>query len=136
MWDFIRQFFTWWNGQTLGTRFHTWRHGELVGEDEYGNRYYRMRGGKRDSVLGVERRWLIYNGEAEASMVPPGWYGWLHHIVDTAPADDTYQPHPWQKPHRPNLTGTPHAYRPRGSVLTPERRPTVTGDYDAWSPGN
>ena len=23
---FLLQFFTWWNGQTLGTRFHTWRH--------------------------------------------------------------------------------------------------------------
>ena len=29
--QFILQIFTWWNGQTLGTRFHTWRRGKLVG---------------------------------------------------------------------------------------------------------
>ena len=37
---FLAQFFTWWNGQTLGTRFHTWRKGTRVGEDEFGNVYY------------------------------------------------------------------------------------------------
>ena len=34
----LKQFFTWWNGQTLNLRFYTWRKGEFVGEDEYGNR--------------------------------------------------------------------------------------------------
>ena len=38
--NFLLQVFTWWNGQTLGTRFHTWRHGKRVGEDEAGNVYY------------------------------------------------------------------------------------------------
>ena len=36
--SFLLQIFTWWNGQTMGTRFHTWRKGELVGEDDAGNR--------------------------------------------------------------------------------------------------
>ena len=40
---FLLQFFTWWNGQTLGTRFHTWRHGTKVGQDEFGNVYYEGR---------------------------------------------------------------------------------------------
>ena len=35
-----------------------------------------------------------------------------------------------------NLTGTPAAYRPDGSILTPASRPKVTGDYDAWTPGS
>jgi len=35
------QFFTWWNGETLNTRFYTWRHGDVVGRDEFGNVYYR-----------------------------------------------------------------------------------------------
>ena len=43
-------------------------------------------------------------------------------------------PHPWQKPHVPNLTGTALAYRPDGSLLNKGERPRVTGDYDAWSP--
>ncbi len=134
--DFIIQFFTWWNGQTLGTRLYTWRKGVFVGEDELGNRYYRERGGKPDPALGLERRWVIFNGEAEASTIPPGWYGWMHHIIDTPPSEVAYEPREWEKPHRPNMTGSPAAYRPRGSQLTPERRPRVTGDYDAWTPGD
>ena len=35
--QFLTQFFTWWNGETLGTRFHTWRFGKPVGQDEFGN---------------------------------------------------------------------------------------------------
>ena len=46
MLTWLKQFFTWWNGQTLNTRLHTWRHGELVGHDEFGNAYYRTRGGR------------------------------------------------------------------------------------------
>ncbi len=62
---FLLRFFTWWNGQTFGTQLWTWLHGELVGEDEFGNRYFRTTGGKIDPVLGFERRWVIYNGLAE-----------------------------------------------------------------------
>ena len=70
--DYIVQFFTWWNGQTLNGRFNTWRHGEKVGTDEAGNVYYRTRGGAIDPALGLERRWVLYNGVAEASRIPPG----------------------------------------------------------------
>jgi NADH:ubiquinone oxidoreductase subunit len=128
---FLLQFFTWWNGQTLGTRFHTWRKGERVGADESGNVYYQ---GGKDSE-GRTRRWVVYNGYAEASTVPPGWNGWLHHTVDLPPSKVDYKPREWQKPHRPNLTGTPGAYRPKGSLASPTARPKATGDYDAWTPG-
>jgi NADH:ubiquinone oxidoreductase subunit len=37
-----------------------------VGHDEFGNAYYRSKGGKIDPALGFERR-------SEASMTPPGW---------------------------------------------------------------
>ena len=79
---FLLQFFTWWNGETLGTRLHTWRFGKSVGEDEFGNLYYE---GGTDSE-GRTRRWVIYNGVSEASAIPPGWHGWMHHRVDTPPA--------------------------------------------------
>ena len=127
---FFLQFFTWWNGQTLGTRFHTWRHGTPVGTDDEGNRYYE--GGV--DYEGRPRRWVIYNGVAEASRIPPGWHGWIHHRVDVAPSQESYTPRAWQKPHQPNHTGTPAAYRPKGSLLNPAERPRVTGDYDAWQP--
>jgi NADH:ubiquinone oxidoreductase subunit len=77
---------------------------------------------------------VIYNGYAEASNIPPSWHGWIHHTVDTPPNDESYTAHAWQKPHRPNMTGTPGAYRPPGSTLAANRRPKATGDYKAWSP--
>ena len=45
--------------------------GELVGTDAFGNRYYQERNGARDDARGrPTRRWVIYNGEVEASKVP------------------------------------------------------------------
>ena len=128
----LAQIFTWWNGQNLNTRFDTWRHGKKVGTDEAGNIYYE--GGK--DYEGNPRRWVIYNGYSEASAVPPGWHGWLHHRNDTPPTSEDYKPREWEKSHIPNLTGSPAAYRPKGSVLGTQERPRVTGDYDAWTPGS
>jgi NADH:ubiquinone oxidoreductase subunit len=129
--DFLKQFFTWWNGQTLGTRFYTWRKGEFVGTDEFGNKYYRTRSVVPDSI--AERRWVVYNGYAEGSAVPPGWHGWMHHRTDTPPSKEAYSPAEWQKPHQPNLTGTPLAYRPPGSIVSGKPRETESG-YTAWRP--
>lgn len=129
---FFVQFFTWWHGTTLGTRLWTWRFGRFVGEDEFGNRYFRIPG--KDPTIGVERRWVAFSGLAEASKVPPGWNGWLHHTVELAPSEEAYSPREWQLPHHPNYTGTPLAYRPQGSTLRSGERPPATGDYDAWRP--
>ena len=86
--DFLLRFFTWWHSQTLGTQVWTRLYGEFVGEDEFGNRYYRTKGGKIDPALGFDRRWVIYKGIAEPSTVPPSWHGWLHHTVDVPPTQD------------------------------------------------
>jgi NADH:ubiquinone oxidoreductase subunit len=122
---------------TLGTKLFTWLRGELVGSDAAGNRYYRdktqkplVRGGGRPSR---EKRWVVYNGEAEASRVPPSWHGWLHHTVDDVPRDDGRK-YAWEKEHQPNLTGTPAAYRPPGSVLRGGARAHAAGDYEPWRP--
>jgi NADH:ubiquinone oxidoreductase subunit len=131
----ILRIFTWWNGQTFGTQFWTAMYGEYVGSDEFGNRYFRTRGGKIDPTLGFERRWVIYEGYAEPTTVGPAWHGWLHHTVDLPPTIDKVVPRPWWKPHRPNLTGTAAAQRPSGSTLAQVRRPKATGDYKAWTPG-
>ena len=122
----LSQIFTWWNGQTIGTRLFTARHGEFVGEDEVGNRFYRNHDG--------QRRWVIYNGEAEASRVSADWHGWLHHTWDEPPTAKPLPKKAWEKPHVPNLTGTAAAYHPPGSVLSPQARPPATGDYEAWRP--
>ena len=128
--QFLLQFFTWWNGQTLGTRFYTWRKGEQVGSDEFGNRYYRTR--RVSGQPSSERRWVIFNGLAEPSTIPPGWHGWMHHRIAEPPA--AYEARPWEKPHQQNLTGSPAAYRPPGSIL--HARPETPGDadYEPWRP--
>jgi NADH:ubiquinone oxidoreductase subunit len=133
---FLLRLFTWWNSQTFGTQLWTWLYGEFVGEDEFGNRYYRTRNGKIDSALGFDRRWVIYKGLAEASLIPPSWHGWVHHIVDTPPTLEAVKSYRWEKPHEPNLTGTPAARRPSGSTLAQGRRPKATGDYKAWNPSD
>lgn len=134
--EFLKQIFTWWNSQTIGTRLLTWRKGERVGEDQFGNVYYRTRGGVKDKALGFERRWVIYNGEVEGSRVPPGWSGWLQHRTDVPPTKDDYKPREWELPHVPNMTGTAAAYRPAGSTLSTGKRPPATGDYTPWTPGS
>jgi NADH:ubiquinone oxidoreductase subunit len=130
--NLLLQLFTWWNGQTLGTRFFTWRFGKKVGEDELGNIYYE---GSMSSY-GLPRRWVVYNGYAEASAIPPGWHGWMHHRTNVAPSQEEYKAREWEKLHKPNLTGTPGAYRPQGSLAASGERARVTGDYDAWTPGS
>jgi len=130
----IVRFFTWWNRAPLSTSVYTWLYGERVGEDEFGNVYFRTRGGKKDKALGFDRRWVIYKGYAEGSGTPTGWYGWLHHTFDTPPTQENYEPRAWELPFRENMTGTALAYRPPGSTLSSGERPRTGGDYDAWRP--
>lgn len=123
---------------SVGTKLFTWLRGELVGSDQFGNRYYREKG-RRALKRGAgresrERRWVLYNGEVEASRVPPEWHGWLHHTVNEVPASSGQKRYAWQKDYVPNLTGTPEAYRPPGSVLRGGQRARATGDYEAWTP--
>lgn len=103
-----------------------------VGSDALGNVYYRT---KPRKGYKLDRRWVIYKGEPEASMVPPEWHGWLHHQTDTVP-DGTAPSFRrlWQKPHQPNMTGTTLAYRPPGHVLSGGKRDAASGDYEAWKP--
>ena len=129
---FLKQFFGWWSGQTLNTRFYTWLRGEPVGVDVFGNRYYRAKSALPESI--PERRWVIYNGYSEASMIPPGWHGWMHHRVAEPPVEGAYVPHEWEKPHIPNQTGTADAYRPPGSIVGGSKPAPRAADYSAWRP--
>ena len=115
---------TWWNSQTWGTQLYTWRNGQRVGEDNQGNVFYQTADGKR--------RWVIFNGEAEASRVDPEWHGWLHHTWSEPPTKSPLPRKAWEKPHQENLTGTPAAYAPPGSIRRPD--PVERADYEAWQP--
>jgi NADH:ubiquinone oxidoreductase subunit len=128
--QFLLKFFTWWSGTTFGTNLWTSRFGELVGTDEQGNTYYRTKGGKIDPVLGFERRWVIYNGYAEASKIPTGWHGWMHHTVDVPPTDEAYTPREWQKPHQAepdrHAERVPAGRLDAGFGPSSHRRPAIT----------
>jgi NADH:ubiquinone oxidoreductase subunit len=128
----LKEIFIWWGGNTWGTRFTIWRLGRFVGEDEFGNRYYEQKRGV--GPLGKPRRWVTYPSMSEPTLVPPDWYSWLHYTTDIPPTEESNQKRPWQKPHRANMTGTPAAYRPSGSIIGLGTRPKATGDYKAWRP--
>ena len=121
---FLLSFLTWWNSETLNTRFFTWRNGVKVGEDQEGNIYYQTRDGKR--------RWVIYNGDMEASRVPVEWHGWLHHSFKEPPTTAPLKHKAWELPHQENLSGTPLAYAPPGSIR--KGQPAERRDYEAWQP--
>ncbi|MEV8468492.1 NADH:ubiquinone oxidoreductase subunit NDUFA12 [Fluviibacterium sp. DFM31] len=122
--DTLLRSVTWWNSQTIGTQLFTRRNGVKVGEDEQGNVFYET----RDKA----RRWVIFNGEAEASRVSADWHGWLHHTWDQPPTESPLPHKTWEKPHQENLTGTAMAYAPVGSLRRPD--PVARQDYEAWSP--
>ena len=119
---------------SIGTKLFTWRYGSLVGEDASGNRYYTE---KSPKDAGRAKRWVVFADEAdvEASLVPPEWHAWLHRYTDDAPKADDHR-WDWQKPHQPNKTGTPEAYRPPGHDTRGGNRAAATGDYQAWTPGD
>jgi NADH:ubiquinone oxidoreductase subunit len=131
--SFLKTVFTWWNGATAGIRFTVARRGVFVGQDDYGNRYYEAKDAY-DSYDGRKRRWVIYNGYAEASKVPAEWHGWLHHTFIEPPTSAPLPRKRWEKDHRPNLSGTIHAYRPKGAISRGGERQRATGDYEAWTP--
>lgn len=123
-WSNVARIFTWWDGQTLNTQLWTWRNGEKVGEDAQGNVFYR--------TADDSKRWVIFNGEAEASRVSPDWHGWLHRTWDEPPTDKPLVHKDWEKPHQENLTGSAQAYAPAGSIR--RAAPADRADYEAWSP--
>lgn len=133
MFNFIRSIFTWWYGGTIGARFTVGRRGLFVGQDDLGNKYYEAKD-TSDSYDGRKRRWVIYNGYAEASKVGAEWHGWLHHTFDEPPTRSPLPRKAWEKDHQPNLTGTIYAYKPKGAIGRGGDRQRATGDYEAWTP--
>ncbi|HTM21418.1 MAG TPA: NADH:ubiquinone oxidoreductase subunit NDUFA12 [Kofleriaceae bacterium] len=130
----LKLIFTWWNGATIGIHNTVKRRARLVGEDAFGNRYYEARDDRDSYDRGRPRRWVIYRGYADASKVPAEWHGWLHYTFDEPPTVTPLPRQSWEKEHLPNLSGTIHAYRPKGSLARGGERQRATGDYEAWTP--
>ncbi len=117
---------------TITTRLYTILCGNHVGTDQFGNRYFRRKARSHGSRH--EKRWVVYNGKAEPSKVPPEWHGWLHYTLDTLPSERNTPRYKWEKPHLPNLTGTKGAYAPPGHLFKGAKREASTSDYEAWKP--
>jgi NADH:ubiquinone oxidoreductase subunit len=115
----------------IGTLIFTWFNGDLIGTDEFGNRYYRSKSKKR---WGREQRWCLFKGAKDSTKVPAEWHAWLHHTVEEPLTQMSAEPHAWQKPHEANPTGTVAAYRPAGHAFKGGKRASATGDYEAWAP--
>ena len=105
MLTFIKEILTWWNHQTIGTRLYTIFFGKFVGTDDFGNKYYENK--KR------KKRWIIYNGEIEATKIPIEWYSWMHSIKNKIENTHDLKKFHWQKLHKPNQTGTEDSYHPK-----------------------
>ncbi len=124
---FWSSIFTWWNGATVGTSLWTRRFGNEVGKDEAGNVYYcRQEDGGR--------RWVIYNGNNDGSLVPPAWQAWLRGTIDELPEKALPPVRKFQQKPTGNLTGTMARFRPDGALGSGRLRPASTGDYEPWIP--
>jgi NADH:ubiquinone oxidoreductase subunit len=119
--------FTWWTGDTWGTRLFTWLDGKEVGRDEAGNLYFQHK-------KNPHRRWVIYSGSNDGSQVPPAWQLWLRGTIDELPEEALPPVRKFQTRPEPNLTGTMAAFRPDGALGSGKIRPASTGDYQPWTP--
>ena len=118
--DFLKQIFTWWHRQTIGTFIYTLFTGKFVGKDEFGNKYYSN--SKR-------KRWVIYNNKIDSSRIPPEWHLWIHFLKDSKPSENLNK-FKWQKKHEANLSGTTRAYKPKGSLASDLKKDMKK--YEAW----
>tara|TARA_B110000116_G_scaffold266916_1_gene278427 strand:- start:913 stop:1266 length:354 start_codon:yes stop_codon:yes gene_type:complete len=116
---------------SIGTSIYTWLYGNLVGKDDNGNQYYCN--SKNFDDLDV-KRWVIFNGEIEASKIPSHWHAWLHKSIDIPPIN-YFHKYSWQKDHEQNMTGTDNAYYPSSHPLSKDYKfDEVKSEYDSWSP--
>jgi len=117
---------------TIGTHLFTWLKGKQVGADEFGNRYFEAHKAGPDKV---RKRWVIYAGLNEPSQVPAHWHSWLHYTTNDVPDNQNARRYAWQKPHKPNMTGTSQRYLPPGHLERGgKREAAASGDYEAWRP--
>ena len=117
MLTFLKKIFIWWDQETLGTKIKTIFFGKLVGTDQFGNKYYESKDGKR---------WIIYEGEIDASKIPVEWYSWIHFTSNRINKDNQIKKYEWQKPHKPNMTGTESAYYPNKNIDVTKKK------YRSW----
>ena len=118
--NFLKQIFTWWHKQTVGTFIYTLFLGKFSGKDQFGNKYY---SGSN------KKRWVIYKNNIESTKIPPEWHSWIHFMRRDVPSADMKK-YSWQKKHDENLTGTKKAHKPEGSLSSNSQK--ITKKYETW----
>ena len=98
-----------------------------IGIDEYGNVYYSSKK-KHPMNNNRKRRWVIYNGEVEASKVPQEWNAWLHHVTKGKDSRTSI----WLNKHQPNQTGSIHANRFNVKRI----KNKINNIYSRWKPND
>ena len=76
-----------------------------------------------------DKRWVIYKHRVESSKIPPEWHLWIHYLVKNKPIDNLAK-FSWQKNYEENLTGTPRAYKPEGSLSSDSK--AKNKKYEIW----
>lgn len=83
--------------------------GELVGEDEYGNRYYE----NNDYTLG-RNRWVVFADRSfhetwnwDSSQMPAEWHRWMTQMTSKRPSEITPTKRVFALEHKPMGTGIP-----------------------------
>ena len=114
----FKKIFICWNQDTIGTKIKTIFFGKLAGTDSYGNKYYESKSGKR---------WVIYSNEIDASKIPVEWYSWMHFTKNRIEKNHELKKYEWQKPHKPNLTGTDASYYPNKN-----KQHAIGKKYKSW----
>ncbi len=115
---------------SLGTFLYTLFFGNFVASDKFSNKYYCNSKNFQDKKA---KRWVIFNGEIEASKIPPHWHAWLHKSIDTPPSNYKHK-YKWQKDHKPHTTGTLDAYHPNTYLLSKSKHDINKKEYEKWNP--
>ena len=88
------------------------KHGELMGEDKFGNKYY-----QNNDYMYLRNRWVVFNNkygyDYDATNIPPEWHRWMHHGTDKPPSTHPREWQRWQTNDEPTTkTGTYQKYVP------------------------
>ena len=76
------QSFVYADGMDLGTRLFTLLKGRRVGDRRRSATFTTRSAASAPGT--ALRRWVMYAGAPEASLVPPEWHAWLHYTTDAA----------------------------------------------------
>ena len=108
----------------------------LVGEDEYGNKYWTT----TDSTEVHRNRWVELKGKSSNWMydpteIPSEWHGWLHYSRDEPPTaldssgKTSVTPQHLKVKHRIGLSGTRDQYFPPHHIFNPVHTNPDTNAY-------